>query len=226
MGFPIRKSADQSFFAAPHGLSQRSTSFIASQRQGIHQMPLIHLIALIINAHPTRQRIPGGRPSRTCVLVERTHGWTLIRKTSLSSDRSDGERSSSPTYDAGAAMPETAGRWTSRQSLRTFGTIDARSDLLFTMSDNTYSHAAPSDPPHTMSDSRVRNEPRRLPEGATTDAELCFSANEQTPAWWSQTGSNRRPPACKAGALPTELWPRTSQGYRCATCAIRHAGCD
>jgi hypothetical protein len=28
------------------------------------------------------------------------------------------------------------------------------------------------------------------------------------PIWWSQTGSNRRPPACKAGALPTELWPR------------------
>ena len=26
-------------------------------------------------------------------------------------------------------------------------------------------------------------------------------------AWWSQTGSNRRPPACKAGALPAELWP-------------------
>jgi hypothetical protein len=26
--------------------------------------------------------------------------------------------------------------------------------------------------------------------------------------WWSQSGSNRRPPACKAGALPTELWPR------------------
>jgi hypothetical protein len=32
--------------------------------------------------------------------------------------------------------------------------------------------------------------------------------------WWSQTGSNRRPPACKAGALPTELWPhqRTENG--------------
>ena len=25
--------------------------------------------------------------------------------------------------------------------------------------------------------------------------------------WWSQTGSNRRPQACKASALPTELWP-------------------
>ena len=51
VGFPIRKSADQSFFAAPHGLSQRSTSFVASQRQGIHRTPLRHLIALIINVH-------------------------------------------------------------------------------------------------------------------------------------------------------------------------------
>jgi hypothetical protein len=24
---------------------------------------------------------------------------------------------------------------------------------------------------------------------------------------WSQAGSNRQPPACKAGALPVELWP-------------------
>ena len=51
VGFPIRKSTDQSLFAAPHDLSQRTTSFIASQRQGIHRIPLRHLIALIINAH-------------------------------------------------------------------------------------------------------------------------------------------------------------------------------
>ncbi len=31
--------------------------------------------------------------------------------------------------------------------------------------------------------------------------------------WWSQTGSNRRPHACKARALPTELWPRLRQGF-------------
>ncbi len=30
--------------------------------------------------------------------------------------------------------------------------------------------------------------------------------------WWSQTGSNRRPPACKAGALPAELWPQEHHG--------------
>jgi hypothetical protein len=57
VGFPIRKSADQRLFAPPHGLSQRTTSFIASQRQGIHRIPLRHLIALIINTHPSAEVI-------------------------------------------------------------------------------------------------------------------------------------------------------------------------
>jgi hypothetical protein len=39
VGCPIRKSADQSLLTAPRSLSQRATSFIASRRQGIHQMP-------------------------------------------------------------------------------------------------------------------------------------------------------------------------------------------
>jgi hypothetical protein len=51
-GFPIRKFTDQSLFAAPRNLSQRTTSFIASQCQGIHQMLLVRLITLIINVHP------------------------------------------------------------------------------------------------------------------------------------------------------------------------------
>ena len=50
VGFPIRRFTDQSLFAAPHDLSQRTTSFIASQRQGIHQTPFRHLIALIAKA--------------------------------------------------------------------------------------------------------------------------------------------------------------------------------
>src|SRR3546814_12378807 len=43
-GFPIRKSTDQRVLAPPRSLSQRATSFIASVRQGIHQMPLKRLI--------------------------------------------------------------------------------------------------------------------------------------------------------------------------------------
>ena len=44
VGFPIRKSPDQSLFAAPRRLSQRTTSFIASYRLGIHQTPFSRLI--------------------------------------------------------------------------------------------------------------------------------------------------------------------------------------
>jgi hypothetical protein len=55
VGFPIRRFTDQSLFAAPHDLSQRTTSFIASQRQGIHRIPLWHLIALIIDATARQQ---------------------------------------------------------------------------------------------------------------------------------------------------------------------------
>ena len=39
VGCPIRRSPDQSPLAAPRGLSQRATSFIASRRQGIRRMP-------------------------------------------------------------------------------------------------------------------------------------------------------------------------------------------
>jgi hypothetical protein len=56
VGFPIRKSAGQRLFAPHRSISQRTTSFIASQRQGIHRMPLRHLITLIIDA---RQSLSG-----------------------------------------------------------------------------------------------------------------------------------------------------------------------
>ena len=47
VGFPIRKSTDQRLLTPPRSLSQRATSFIACACQGIHQMPLRHLIVLI-----------------------------------------------------------------------------------------------------------------------------------------------------------------------------------
>ena len=43
LGCPIRISTDQCLLAAPHGFSQPTTSFIASMRQGIHQMPFSYL---------------------------------------------------------------------------------------------------------------------------------------------------------------------------------------
>ena len=48
----------------------------------------------------------------------------------------------------------------------------------------------------------------RSPSSPVGAATLAF--DREAIEWWSQTGSNRRPHACKARALPTELWPRLS----------------
>ncbi len=79
VGFPIRKSSDQSSFAAPQGLSQRTTSFIASQRQGIHRMLLRHLIALMINVRNSSSK--GASSGGT---APRQRKKQTIRKTGLS----------------------------------------------------------------------------------------------------------------------------------------------
>ena len=54
-------------------------------------------------------------------------------------------------------------------------------------------------------------------------AEMLLSCMDGNWCWWSQTGSNRRPQACKASALPTELWPRElwSWSKRCTTARRR-----
>ena len=53
---------------------------------------------------------------------------------------------------------------------------------------------------------------RQKPKSIPMERILVFACVESVPhipagRWWSQAGSNRRPPACKAGALPAELWP-------------------
>ena len=75
----------------------------------------------------------------------------------------------------------------------------ARNDLLFTMSDNTQQASA-----------SWRSS--RLCEFVFLYGRAVEPRSAGSAAWWSQTGSNRRPPACKAGALPTELWPRAGDG--------------
>jgi hypothetical protein len=51
--------------------------------------------------------------------------------------------------------------------------------------------------------------PRPLDDG---DLDLDHQSN-----WWSQAGSNRRPLACHASALPAELWPHCIKLQRFAT---------
>jgi hypothetical protein len=77
------------------------------------------------------------------------------------------------------------------------GSRPGRMNVLFTLSNN---------PPRPQPRRRLRKP--------------CLFRTNDTPAptrWWSQTGSNRRPHACKARALPTELWPRPVPGDSTAT---------
>ena len=48
----------------------------------------------------------------------------------------------------------------------------------------------------------------RLIHYRTLNQKFCLATNSRSPQWWSQAGSNRRPPECKSGALPSELWPQ------------------
>ena len=83
-----------------------------------------------------------------------------------------------------------------------------RIDLLFTMSDIT--HAAVH--PDCACELLFR--------GRLFEALSIFDF-----IWWSQTGSNRRPHACKARALPAELWPRTRRRmhFTALDCALAFA---
>ena len=64
---------------------------------------------------------------------------------------------------------------------------------------------------------RRRSIERNLFVGRTVQAlsQPGLRDHRATPSqWWSQTGSNRRPPECKSGALPAELWPQTVPATR------------
>ena len=188
VGFPIRKSWDQRLFAPSRSLSQRTTSFIASYRQGIHQMPLSHLIALISNAHPvltcSLQSEEGCRSQ-----VDTRLGWSLhFRKTRSQNKpvtpshlRSQKPSPPRPGLRLATAL-ERAGFWPA------LGRV----------------------PSLRCQDHRLRTCRGGMRYSSNTDAE-----------WWSQTGSNRRPHACKARALPAELWPRnqkTNASQRSLSC--------
>ncbi len=84
-------------FAAPHGLSQRTTSFIACACQGIHRTPLLHLIALIIDARLPRN-LPGFRG-------DSREGQRAFSKTALSNK--DGPAHIAKNSDMSSGRPSS-----------------------------------------------------------------------------------------------------------------------
>ena len=215
VGFPIRKSADQSLFAAPHGLSQRTTSFIASQRQGIHRMPLRHLIALMLNAHcPIAQAQWGprsGYPPPT-----RWKLRTLFRKTSVMSGlvrdalavkqgaapwiphcasatgTPSGANRQVPLHDVKDHKSPIAGAMGPRFGTPSLGTrVAAQNRAAISMRTN---HATPAGGAR-----RDRTDDLLLAKQALS--QLSYGPGSTTGKWWAWVDSNYRPHAYQACAL-------------------------
>ena len=83
--------------------------------------------------------------------------------------------------------------------------LASAADTTFVSSFNSLSCSAKRD----RANKDAGADPRRPQDRRSEDAQIIMSAGDTMNAseWWSQTGSNRRPHACKARALPTELWP-------------------
>jgi hypothetical protein len=192
VGFPIRKFS----------------SFIASQRQGIHQIPLRHLIALIANARRSvepslsilrsiAKTLPIRLGSlRTLALVRSLGGVGLLKRPVLLQTHPGvpavkpeptTEMLSRPRRANG---PNLAIEPFSRHSLSTECVSSSRCQIILA---STPKRAAKLYFQRTISLSKLQ------------------SVISRSTVWWSQTGSNRRPHACKARALPTELWPRAGR---------------
>ena len=155
-------------FAAPHDLSQRTTSFIASQRQGIHRIPLRHLIALIIDAHRSAAA-PHSRENTNDTSIERP----------FASNASEN-----------VAVKQTSTCWYARRRRRL---LCDRHTIGCTSSSRC----------------KITRKPDKDVQPRNCLWTRSLELSSRSTVWWSQTGSNRRPHACKARALPAELWPRT-----------------
>ena len=163
---------DQSSFAAPQGLSQRTTSFIASQRQGIHQMLLRHLITLMIN-------VRSGYEPNTIIKERPVIGF--LRRHVFACQAYPAHTAAGRGWFAGTRCPA------------------CRICCLFTISN--IRAAKPG-----KGRARTSFDMPNIDERRARRARPAKSASIEE-RWWSLSGSNRRPEACKATALPAELRP-------------------
>ncbi len=203
---------DQRLLAAPHGFSQRATSFIASWCQGIHRTPFScsqlrecqtevqhshlaqepsNLLAKVrpipIHMPPHADQLreqPTGRDGRAIKHIHSLHASEHLRLRGLGSlSRS----SSGQTCNRRVQTRQTLIHMSKEQKTRTF---------LRRPSPHPYDHR-----PATS---------QEAPLNAHT---ICFptataSLLPEQSSLWRWTVSNRRPPACKAGALPLSYTPR------------------
>ena len=150
MGFPIRRSTDQSLFSAPRSLSQSITSFIASYCQGIHQTPFSRLIRFRRRYH--YQILKFLKEQLTTI-----NGWKIE-----------------------------------------FGQCYKLGKTIF---DSNYQKCLVY---YSIYDVNLS---KKIRQKRVFIKVLFLILFKKISYWWSVSGSNRWPSACKADALPAELTP-------------------
>ena len=187
LGFPIRKSPDHSLLAASRSLSQLITSFIAYLRLGIHTHALSSLT--IKSTSHTNTFFYGFRPA------------------------------SSPRFDpVSLRRPSAACR---RYFLRAYILVFIMPVNIQLSKISIASAISLNEFGFVLTHCRCLPllvgvvgpdgiEPSTSPLSGVRSSHLSYGPSGQTlPSqhWWSWSGSNRRPPECKSGALPAELQP-------------------
>ena len=227
MGFPIRRSPDQRVLSPPRRLSQSATSFIASRCLGIHQVPLSRLRSVHgckSNRIHNHSRLDSIRDKGMSLeiwvylvsLNSRKNAFGPLAKANLQNPsnqfkpRSSSTRCSASEEDGNPAEPaQPLSGKACKLRLTRHDQHFCWFQNLFTMTNNqrtskvrTLDSVRNSSPQPSDAGRRLRRLGARTPVGHSPSAER----------WWRRTGSNRRPEACKATALPTELRPRSPYG--------------
>ena len=205
-GSPIRASADRSLFAGSPRLFAGSC---ALRRLLPPRHPPCALVRLAIQPQPAW-------PGRTRLLstsLRFLHSLFLSyagasatpgrfpRQASPPRPRALPELLKSPAAPGAAARPSPTRKRTRSRACGSpppsavFGATPAAPAFCF-VTFISFLLDLPCLPPRPASRGRLAAPPPGVPWGKRPAA-----------LWWSQGGSNSRPPACKAGALPAELWP-------------------
>ena len=191
VGCPIRRSLDQSPFPAPQCLSQGITSFIASCCQGIHQTPFSRLI---------RSRDGQGVSIRATRKIKEAPFCVAPHLVQTACNPAGPPLVGSHTFPApwpGKATGHSVSVLDLEQNRRR--RVSRRPQVTPTLEGTSGSDVSLS--------SRCKFV--QLDGSAPSGAER---SSRRSP-WWSLSGSNRRPPACKAGALPAELRPQAGEWW-------------
>jgi hypothetical protein len=113
VGCPIRRSPDRSPLAAPRGLSQRATSFVASWRQGIHQVPFLSLDPAQRQPRPSRGAPPppaGTERQHTHNTRAKPQAYPCRTAAAPEDGKTEGRRGARGSLSLASARPRAARR--------------------------------------------------------------------------------------------------------------------